>query len=372
MKETLSFTIENSLNAVVPVSLLGNNADANDNAGATTEYGWDITGFTGTTENTLQLFWRGVNEVSFNQVEVQLQGNTTQALIDTLNTLNLGLFFIRQVGGQTLISNLNQQIVFGALNIFDNTSPYTSILLFDFYQTSQYSNGSTSVADLSGNGNNGTPVLGTGNGTPTTLVGYNTAPFGFLNLNSSSIGTQFSVRIPDVCKFQGLSPYTLLTWFTNTDTTFGSDIFQGLISAEGRSPLFIPIGYSFFIRKVAGVFALGHTRWNLATNTNTQNLLTWGVDIPLVFAPNTYYLAVAGFDGTNQYLSIYANDTNRYDTSTPSAASLDVSASWGAFLGLRFNSWLNGDVGYAQVFSDWIGFNNIDSIYNATKGRYGY
>lgn len=130
MRETISFTIQNNRNAVIPVSLLGNNADAMDNANATTEYGWDITGFTPSTENTLSLQYRGVNQVSFSTVQVPLQASNLQGVINTLNSLNLGIFFINQVGGNTYINNYNQHLVFGTLDVFDNTIPPTGSLQY--------------------------------------------------------------------------------------------------------------------------------------------------------------------------------------------------------------------------------------------------
>lgn len=130
MRETLTFTIQNNRSAVIPVSLLGNNADEMDNANATTEYGWNLTGFTPTTENTLLLQYRSVNEVVFKTVQVPLQAASLQGIINTLNSLNLGIFYINQSGGNTFINNYNDRLVFGTLDVFDNTAPPQPVLNF--------------------------------------------------------------------------------------------------------------------------------------------------------------------------------------------------------------------------------------------------
>ncbi len=352
---------------MIPMSIMGNPANLADISNQTTQYQWDLTSFNLAGEDYVSIQYRPIGTTTYSLYTAPLTTPTVQGVVDALNGLGIGSFFIVSSGGNTYVQNYDNSYEFNNLNVF----VYGGVL-FDFYDTSYYANGNSSVFDLSSNNNNGVPVTGTGNGTPTTLIGYNTVPFGYLYLNSS-IASQFSIRLPNTFKFTGLLPYTIAIWFTNTDTTFGSDIFQGLVSAEGRDGITSqPIGYSFYIQKVAGVFSLYHSRFNQGTGARTDNSLTWGTSITPTFSANTYYLAIAGYDGSTQYLSIYADDGNRYDSTIGSSYSLKAEANWGAFLGLRYNNWLNGNVGFMQVYPSWIGYNNINNLYNYTKGRYGY
>lgn len=366
-KEYISINVKNNTNGTIPMSIMGNPANLADISNQTTQYQWNLTNFNLAGEDYVSIQYRSVGTINYSTYSAPLGTPTVQGVVDALNGLGIGAFFIVTSGPNTYLQNYDDSYEFNNLNVF-----VFGGVLFDFYDTNYYANGNTSVFDLSSNNNNGVPVNGTGNGTPTTLINYNTVPFGYLYLNSS-ISSQFSIRLPDAFKFPGLSPYTIAIWFTNTDTTFGSDIFQGLVSAEGRDGItFNPIGYAFYIQKVAGVYKLGYRRFNGGTGSSTDLLLEWGLDITPAFSPNTYYLAIAGFDGTTQYLSIYADDQNRYDASIPSSASLSTEPIWGAFLGLRYNNWLNGNVGLMQVYPTWIGYNNIANLYAFTKGRYGY
>lgn len=366
-KEYISINVKNNTNGTIPMSIMGNPANLADISNQTTQYQWNLTNFNLAGEDYVSVEYRPVGTTNYSTYSAPLNTPTVQGVVDALNGLGIGAFFIVTSGPNTYVQNYDDSYEFNNLNVF----VYGGVL-FDFYDTSYYANGNTSVFDLSSNNNNGVPVTGTGNGVPTTLIGYNTVPFGYLYLNSS-IGSQFSIRLPNTFKFPGLSPYTIAIWFTNTDTTFGTDIFQGLVSAEGRDAFFsTPIGYSFGIRKVAGVYSLFNRRFIGNTGSATDLTLTWGTSITPAFSANTYYFAFIGFDGTTQYMSIYANDQNRYDATIPSSASLNTDPMWGAFLGLRYNNWLNGNVGLLQIYPNWIGYNNLANLYNYTKGRYGY
>jgi hypothetical protein len=38
--------------------------------------------------------------------------------------------------------------------------------------------------------------------------------------------------------------------------------------------------------------------------------------------------------------------------------------------GLRYNNWWNGDIGYISMYDKWIGYSEINYVYNSTKLRY--
>jgi len=367
-KDLININVTNNTNGLIPVSILGNFTDAMDTANATTQYSWNITGFTITVEQTVTITYRPTNDPNYINVSAPIVTQTLQGVIDALNTLNLGAFFITTSGGSTFINNYNENIVFQQLDIYNSTPS----ILFDFYQQAYYDNADTTVADLSGNGNFGVPVLGSGNGVPTTLAHYATIPFGELTIPSFALGLQYSVRLNNLAKFGGLAPYTIMAWFNNTGLHFEiSNRNQGIIAAEGRNGI-IPIGYSFYIGLDLGLINITHERWDMSTGTLARLRLNFTTSIVPAFAFNAYYFVCAGFDGTNMYISIYANDGVRYDNSMANVFSLDTSAFYSAFLGLRYANWLNGAVQYASVYSTWTGLALFDNIYNATKARYGY
>jgi hypothetical protein len=89
-----------------------------DTSNATTEYRWDITGFTITNENTLSIQYRGTNTTSaFNIFVADLGGNDNQSIIDALSLLGIGFFNVYDELGQTYISTYNQTTQFGNLDI---------------------------------------------------------------------------------------------------------------------------------------------------------------------------------------------------------------------------------------------------------------
>ena len=119
IKETISFTITNNTNSFVPVSILGNYGDLNDNSNATTSYQWNVTGFSVTTENTIILQYAPVGTTSFQTVVTNFGGTNYQDIVNALNTLNIGSFFLVVSGGNSYITIYSSQIAFNTLTIFN-------------------------------------------------------------------------------------------------------------------------------------------------------------------------------------------------------------------------------------------------------------
>jgi hypothetical protein len=370
----ISLNIRNNTNYPQEINIMGNPANLLDTSNATTEYRWNFTTFVFTIENAISVQYKLNGAAVFSVFTFGLPSKTLQGVQDALNQLGIGYFNSYTELGQKYIGTYNDNYTFGQINIFNNTGLATPIILYDFTQTAFYANGDASVADLSGNGNAGIPVVGTGNGVPTTLnalqLNYQTVPFGNLSFPSSTT-QQFSIRLPNVSKFAGTLPYTLMSWFSDTDTAWlPANQQQGIISAEGRNGG-SPIGYNFYISNNAGYF-ISQERFNLSTGVKAQIKLTFGVEIAPAFVPNAYYFAMAGFDGTEMYLSVYATNGVRYDVTLPTTFSLDTNPAWGAFVGLRYANWLNGNMGYTAIYDTWTGYGIFDTIYNATKSIYGY
>jgi hypothetical protein len=120
MRETVTFNIQNTTNGTIPVSIFGNNADLMDNANASTQYLYNLTGFTITNENTVQIDYQFVGTTGFTTASTSFSGTTLQDVVNALNTLNLGSFFITTSGGNTYLNNYNNNIIFNNLGIYSS------------------------------------------------------------------------------------------------------------------------------------------------------------------------------------------------------------------------------------------------------------
>jgi hypothetical protein len=129
MQEVISLNLINNTNGTVPISILGNNSDAMDTANATTRYQWNLSGFTITNENTILLQYK-TSGIIYSIAQLSFSGTTIQSICDTLNTLNLGYFFITTSGGSTFINNYNNNVQFATLQILNPAS--TTALNYQF------------------------------------------------------------------------------------------------------------------------------------------------------------------------------------------------------------------------------------------------
>jgi uncharacterized delta-60 repeat protein len=119
IQEILNFSVTNTTDGSIPVSLFGNNANPNDNANATTQYFWDVTGFTISFESTITIQYKTPTQLSFTNANLTFSGTSIQDVVNALNTLSLGVFFITTSGGNTYINNYNTTYVFGQLLVFN-------------------------------------------------------------------------------------------------------------------------------------------------------------------------------------------------------------------------------------------------------------
>lgn len=132
MKEIINFSVTNNTNGEVPVSLLGNNADSMDTSNATTQYAWNLGTFAITNENTIILQYKGKNDTNFTFATLNFSGTSLSDVINALNTLNLGFFFLTTSGSNSIINNYNDNIVFSVLNILNPSSLSTLTYSFSF------------------------------------------------------------------------------------------------------------------------------------------------------------------------------------------------------------------------------------------------
>lgn len=234
-------------------------------------------------------------------------------------------------------------------------------ILHDFGLSSRFPTNSSTIIDTSGNGRNGTFVTGTNNGTATNVTGYTTTFPGMLATSSSG---QYAVKLNDIAKYGGTTPFTWVAWFRCT--SFPTS-FNGIIACEGRSGS-TPIGQSVYISNSSGTF-IQYERWNGTSGTAATARLTFGTGSIPAFVSGKWYMMGLAFGGGGGILSLFVDGT-QYTNVFTTSASVTTDANWGCFAGLRYNQWLSGNLGYVATYSELL--NNIPMIdinYN-TRIRY--
>jgi hypothetical protein len=234
-------------------------------------------------------------------------------------------------------------------------------LVHDYALNGHYASPSNVITDSSGFNRNGVFVTGTGNGTPTNVVGYN-SNIGYID---SSTANQRSVRLNDYAKFAGRAQHTLICWFNVS--TFGSG-FPGLIACEGRSGG-QPIGYSFYLNQINALhFGVNYTRWNGTSGAGT-NVNVTPLTQPLLVG--FWYMGVVIYDGTNVAVQVYRASNNALEQAGGvSTDNIATDSAWSCFQGLRYNNWLDGSIGYTAIYDYPLSTLDVFKIEQATRLRY--
>jgi hypothetical protein len=120
-KEYISINIKNNTNGKIPMSIMSNPSNLTDISNQTTEYSWDVTTLSITTENIVVIEYRPNALVDFDSYSTPLLTPSLQGVLDALNTLGIGSFFSTTSGGNTYIKNYDNDYVFGQLDVFDST-----------------------------------------------------------------------------------------------------------------------------------------------------------------------------------------------------------------------------------------------------------
>lgn len=266
-----------------------------------------------------------------------------------LGSSSYSLRTLSAAAGKSTPDAMSEFYGYSAATYYQYGSPF---MLFDFSSTTSYSNSGTSIADLSGNGNHGVFVTGTGKGTATTVTGYSTTAPGYLNIPGGF--PQYSVRLVNAAQFTGTQAHTMTAWINLISHT---DTYPGIFSSDQN-----PYGYDltltnespkrFFLERFGAGAVVG----------------TFGGDLP-AFSYNTWYLVAMRYDGSTASIDIYMGGT-RY-TRTAVMGGISTSNVYGPSMGLRYNHWPLGNFGYAAGYLSDIGTAGMDAIFNATRSRYG-
>jgi hypothetical protein len=304
-------------------------------------------------------FWMGPDESFGYVIGVPVSGGTQPTPVSGVNA---SLAFLQSTPQSEynfiylVNTQFNQNFGFGSaakayLNntgnwtSYTNTNPYGNpSTLFDFSQTSFYANTGTTIADLSGNGNNG--IMCTGTNIPfdlTTVQGYNTN--GYLNLPGSV--AQLSVAIP----FNpfGVVPFTYVIHMRPKGLSYNG-IDTGIIASSD--------GGSFF-----WLLTTGQT-FNLVAVRNFQDGL--GMNFTGGTGFNVWSTYTLRFDGGTTTMFQYEGGV-LYSASTVGATSLPYAPY--LTLGLRLNQWVNADFNYVAIYSTALNNSEVLSISQFLSGR---
>jgi hypothetical protein len=224
--------------------------------------------------------------------------------------------------------------------------------LYDFTATGSYSNGTSVVADLSGNSNNGTYINGSGEGTATNIATYTTTSPAYIHLEQ-----QKSIKTNgDGALLANKQSYTYLMWFKHYNFNGG-----GYPGIDGP-------GFEMIINNDISGWRIWHNRNGNYAMINF-NGVTPGVP---AFSTTKWYLWSVRYNGSTNTASVdIFMDGNRYTVDVASSSSINYTAS--PFrVGLRFNNWLNSDVNYYASYGSDIGTSGLQTIYDNTKSRFGY
>lgn len=122
----ISLNIRNNTNYPQQINVMGNPTNLLDTSNATTEYRWDLTGFTITFENFVSVQYKRNADPSFDTFSWQLDGTNLNSLVIALNNLGIGYFNLYDELGNTYIGTYNQNYTFGDLNVYNPTISTTT------------------------------------------------------------------------------------------------------------------------------------------------------------------------------------------------------------------------------------------------------
>jgi hypothetical protein len=223
-------------------------------------------------------------------------------------------------------------------------------ILFDFISTGNYGNGIVNIPDLSGNGNTGTFTVG-------TLGGSSTGASGYVNSGNSSgyefqTNPEYSIRSNasrDI--LSGTNAYTIAIWYYHRSWQTN---YPGIDSFGGN--------FEWIISPDIGGYRMWHRRGgnyafiNFASQGQTYNLNQW-------------HFVVLRFSYPNVSIDWYNNGGGRVTVTTQN---YDNIGNYGSYqIPLRYNNYLHARVGYYAVNNYDIGAGGSDTMFAATRGRYG-
>jgi hypothetical protein len=127
----IGLNIKNNTNYPQSVNLMGNNSNLLDTANAKREFRWDFTTFVFTDEFSVSLQYKPNAAASFSIYTAELQSQTLEAIVISLNQLGIGYFTLYNELGNTYIGTYNDNYEFGQL-VISGSSLVNYIITEDF------------------------------------------------------------------------------------------------------------------------------------------------------------------------------------------------------------------------------------------------
>lgn len=227
-------------------------------------------------------------------------------------------------------------------------------ILFDFASTANYGDGIVTIPDLSGVGNSGTFTVGTLGGTATNSQGFASA--GNASGYEFQTSPEYSIQSTQSRNFMqtmaGTASYTIAIWYYHRgwQTNYpGIDTFGG--------------NFEWVITPDISGYRMWHRR---ETNYAFINFSSIGQSYGL----NQWHFVVIRYNRPTYEVSIdwYNNSGTKVTSNTYSYGSV----SGGSFqIPLRYNHYLYSRVGYYSFWNYDIGEGGSNTIFAATRGRYG-
>lgn len=264
-----------------------------------------------------------------------------------VNVCSWSLRYLSQASGKGTPDAISE--FYGLNNCYKFGSPQ---LIFDFQMVESYPNSGTTIKDLSGNNNHGTFSTGTGTGSATTVTGVS---WGYLSLPGSS--AQLSVRIPDALKPSGTNPFTIVVYMRPKGYSYNGGT-PGIVS-HGDSTT----GLSWYLNSDIP----GQAAWrdiNCGSNGYTSLAYQAGAGL------NTWAGYAITSSGTNQRVHQYVSSTLYSSSAVSTSCGITTSGSWGFFVGLRYNQWINADINYVAIYNSELTTGNLSTIFSNLQGRF--
>ena len=125
----ITILIKSNRNYVQGFNAMGSIFNGNDNANANQEYRYNFSGYVFNTSNsTLTIQVKGIGASQFTNFSTPFNGSTVQSVVQTLNSLSIGIFSTYTDLGQTYVSTHNDDNVYGNLTISSTAVSVQQIL----------------------------------------------------------------------------------------------------------------------------------------------------------------------------------------------------------------------------------------------------
>jgi hypothetical protein len=268
------------------------------------------------------------------------------------NELGVGsgdLRYLSSLAGFSTPDGMNEFYGYSAATVpYSYGSPQ---ILFDFASTANYGNGVSGIADLSGNGNQGTFTVGTLGGSATDASGYVNS--GLSSGFEFQDNPEYSIRSDRSRTLIAYTErYSIAIWYYHRGWVQGS--YPGIDAFGGN--------FEWVITPDIGGYRMWHRRGGNYAFINFSSLgQSYGL--------NQWHFVVLRYDGSTVSIDWYNSAGSRITQTTTNTAFI---SNVGSFqIPLRYNNYLHARVAYYALNNYDIGAGGSDTMFAATRGRYG-